>query len=197
MTRFFSAAISEMYALAICPAVVQTASTMHTELWQRLRQARRYADMTQADLAKHCGVSRGAVALWEAAEPEHRTKPTTDHLIAVSKATRVPLEWLLNDASDINAVWRLNGEFGAPAPVVAANEPEPVPDVLPDVRQGDQLFVFAQTPQQIAAKLAQLTHEPPETKAHLILVGHDAKVHTAATPADALAAVVRVLTGQQ
>jgi len=163
-----------------------------SELWQRLRQARKFADLTQQDLAKRCGVSRGAVALWEAAEPEHRTKPTTDHLIAVSKATRVPLEWLMNDASDVNEVWRLTGEFGEveKTPVVEMQQL----DVLPDLRQDGHLFVFAQTPAQIAAKLAQLANEVPETKTHLVIIGASATVHTAATAAEALSAVVQVLT---
>ena len=159
-----------------------------SELWQRLRQARKYADLTQQDLANRCGVTRGAVALWESAEIEHRTKPTTDHLIAVSKATKVPLEWLLNDASDVNDVWRLTGEYGPPT------TPAPPPDVLPDVRHGDHLFVFAQTPDQIAAKLAQIAGEPATTQAHLVLVGASAAVHTAANTAEALSAVVQVLT---
>lgn len=159
-----------------------------SELWQRLRQARRYADQTQAQLAQCCGVSRGAVALWEAAEPEHRTKPTIDHLMAVSKCTGVPLEWLLNDASDVDDIWRLS-EFGAhPA------APAPPSDPLPDLRQNGHLFTFASLPDQIAAKLAQLASEPDPTKAHLILIGTAATVHTAATPADALAKVVGILT---
>lgn len=169
-----------------------------SELWQRLRQARRYADLTQADLATHCNVTRGAVALWEAAEPEHRTKPTTDHLISVSKATTVPLEWLLNDASDLDSLWRLKGEFGAGPPEFG---PPPAnvradarADVLPDLRQQGHLFVFAQTAEQIAVKMRQLAEEPPGTQTHLIVIGADAAVHAAATPADALAAVVRVLT---
>ena len=159
-----------------------------TQLWQRLRQARRYADLTQAALALECEVSRGAVALWEAEEPEHRTRPTTEHLIAISKVTGVPLEWLLNDASELDAIWRLNGEF-------RDKSRHSVPaDVLPDLRQDGHLFVFAQTPEQIAAKFAQLQAEPPGTEKHLVLIGASATVHVAATPADALSAVVRVLT---
>lgn len=163
-----------------------------SELWQRLRQARKFADLTQADLAKHCNVTRGAVALWEAAEPENRTKPTTDHLIVISKVTGAPLEWLLNDAADINALWKLTGEFGGTTGSALPSRPEA--DVLPDLRQGNHLFVFAQTPGQIAAKMAQLEAEQNGTKAHLVLIGTKASVISAETPADALAAVVKVLT---
>lgn len=161
---------------------------MATQLWQRLRQARRYADLTQADLAAKCGVSRGAVALWEAEEPEHRTKPTVDHLIAIAKGTGVPLDWLMNDASDLSELWRLGGEFGD-----ASQRPRAQADVLPDLQQEGHLFLFAQTPEQIAAKLEQLKSVGPDVKAHLVIVGASATVHAAATPADALSAVVRVL----
>ncbi len=163
---------------------------MPTQLWQRLRQARRYADLTQQQLALSCEVSRGAVALWEAEEPEHRTKPTTDHLIAVSKVTGVPLEWLLNDASELNELWRIGTEFGD------AQRQGATKDVLPDVTQDGHVFLFAQTPEQIAAKLAQLRELPAHVQGHLVLIGVQGTVHTAATPADALSAVVRVLTAK-
>lgn len=165
-----------------------------SELWQRLRQARKYSDLTQADLANACGVTRGAVALWEAAEPEHRTKPTTDHLITIAKTTGAPLEWLLNDVADLNALWKLTGEFGGATGSVHVVAPAPEPDVLPDLRQQDHLFLFAQTPAQIAAKMAQMAAEPEATKVHLILIGVKGTVHTAASPADALSSVVKVLT---
>lgn len=177
-----------MYALAYCPVPPHTAGTMPTQLWQRLRQARRYADLTQTQLATACGISRGAVALWEAEEPEHRTKPTTDHLIAVAKVTAVPLEWLLNDASELNELWRIGTEFGD------AQRQRATQDVLPDLSQDGHVFLFAQTPEQIAAKLAQLRELPADVQGHLVLVGVTGSVHTAATATDALSAVVRVLT---
>ena len=189
-----------MYALAFCLPVPQTAS-MATQLWQRLRQARRYADLTQADLAAKCGVSRGAVALWEAEEPEHRTKPTTDHVLAIASNTGVPLEWLLNDASRLEDIWRLGGEFGDAQrqPVTTGGKALPAPstpDVLPDLLQNGHLFLFAKTPEQIAAKLAQLRSVPEGVTPHLILIdgGSEAQVHTAGSAADALSVVVRVLT---
>lgn len=177
-----------MYALALCLAPAHNGPTMST-LWQRLRQARRYADLTQADLAQKCGVSRGAVALWEAEDAQHRTKPTTDHLIAISKTTKVPLEWLMNDASQLDEIWRLNGEFGDGQRPNAT-----VKDVLPDLHQDGHYFLFAQTPEQVRSKLEQLPSLPPDVTPHLVLVGASVAVHTVATPADALSAVVRILT---
>ena len=189
--------------LAFSSYAVQSPYMALSELWQRLRQARRFADLTQADLASRCGVSRGAVALWEAAEPEHRTRPTTDHIVTIAKVCNVPLEWLLNDTSDINALWRLSGEFG-PAPTPAPNGHTLVNgngngDVLPDLRQGGHLFVFAhaQQPAQVVAKLAQLANEPSTLRKHLILIGTDADISTVDTPTDALAQVVHMLTTQK
>lgn len=159
---------------------------MASHLWQRLHQARRYADLSQQDLAQLVGVSRGAVALWEAAEPEHRTRPTAEHCIAIAKAARVPIDWLLNDASELDAIWRLGLEQGP-------DGAQPV-DVLPDLRQDGRLFVFAQTPEQVARKVKQINLEPPGT-AYLILVGTRATVRAVETPTEALATVVKVLTG--
>lgn len=38
---------------------------MPSELWQRIRSARKYADLNQGDVAQVCGVGRPAVTLWE------------------------------------------------------------------------------------------------------------------------------------
>lgn len=70
------------------------------------------------------------------------------------------------------------------------------PDVLPDLLQDGHLFLFAKTPEQIAAKLAQLHEAPQGVTPHLILIdgGSQAQVHTAGSAAEALSVVVRVLT---
>lgn len=175
---------------------------MKSELWQRLRQARRFADLTQSDLAAKCGVTRGAVALWEAAEAEHRTRPTTEHLITVSDVTGVPLDWLLNDAADLEAVWRVGMEFNdarrapgtSPRPAKAA----PVAhNSLPDLLQNGHLFVFANTPEQASDKLAQLLVTSTTAKKHLVLISPDEiNLHTVDTATEALSFVVHFLTQQ-
>lgn len=158
---------------------------MSSQFWQRLRHARKGAGLTQLDVAKQCGVSRAAVALWESVEPDHRTTPTAENCIKIAHACKVSIAWLLNDASDLEDPAR----FALEAPVV-----ENPTDVLPDLRQGGQVFLFAQTPEQIGRKLKQLGAEAPGT-AHLILVGTDASIQTVSTPTDALAAVIKHLTG--
>lgn len=79
-------------------------------------------------------------------------------------------------------------------PLFAAIYPHLALDVLPGLRQGEHLFVFASTPAQISAKLETLAGEPDTTKKHLILVGVNANVSAVSTPAEALSAVVQALT---
>lgn len=88
---------------------------MASELWQRLRAARRYADLRQEDVRQVTGVSRSAVAQWEAEEPEKRTTPSIEQVRAVAKLAKIPLEWLLNDGADLDDIWRIGG-LAAPAP---------------------------------------------------------------------------------
>jgi len=83
---------------------------MKSELWQRLKAARDYADKRQEDIATACGVSRGAVALWERHIPEKRTRPDVRQIQVIAKVTGVPVEWLLNDNADPSDVWRIGAE---------------------------------------------------------------------------------------
>jgi transcriptional regulator with XRE-family HTH domain len=96
---------------------------MKSELWQRLRAARDCADLNQADIAKTCGVSRGAVALWESAMEKNRTVPSIDQVRKVSKATKIPVDWLLNDAADPSDVWKIKGQQPAAVPSPPASIP--------------------------------------------------------------------------
>ena len=171
---------------------LQTAALMPSQLWERLRAARRYADLTQREVAIAVGLTRSAVAQWEAAEAEQRTRPSAEHLIVFSKLTKAPLEWLMNDASRLDDLYKLASENdGMPSP--SAQAPPKVPEVLPDVRQGDQLFCFASSPEQVAAKLAQLATEDPRLERHLILVGVKADLKQVSSLSEALAYVASQL----
>lgn len=59
-------------------------------LGARLRARRETVGLTQEKLAKHCGVSRAAVAQWEAGV----TRPGLDNLVRAAKALDVWLSWL-------------------------------------------------------------------------------------------------------
>jgi len=80
---------------------------MASQLWQRLRAARKFADLTQAQLAAVCGITRSGYAFFESSDDNSRTRPNTDQIMSIARLTRVPIEWLLNDASDPGDVWKI------------------------------------------------------------------------------------------
>lgn len=73
-----------------------------SRLCDRIRRARRIADVTQADvtqadLARRVGVQPSAVAQWEASKG---TAPSVDNLIRLAMITRVSFEWLATGRGD-------------------------------------------------------------------------------------------------
>lgn len=62
-----------------------------TQLFNRIRQARRSACMSQAELAMAVGVARSAVAQWERKDG---ARPTTDNMVKIAMTTAVSFEWL-------------------------------------------------------------------------------------------------------
>lgn len=102
---------------------------MSSELWQRIRAARKYADLKQQDVATACGVSRGAVAQWEYEDPVRRTTPSIDQMKALSKLAKVPFDWLLNDAASLDDIWQY-AKINEPAP---AEETDFTKDVIAEL----------------------------------------------------------------
>jgi transcriptional regulator with XRE-family HTH domain len=60
-------------------------------LADRVRHARRIANLSQAALAKNVGVGPSAVAQWEI---PNGTSPTVHHLIQIAACSGVAFEWL-------------------------------------------------------------------------------------------------------
>jgi transcriptional regulator with XRE-family HTH domain len=60
-------------------------------LFNRMKQARRGAEMSQADLARVVGVARSAVAQWERMGG---ARPTTENMAKVAMGCAVSFEWL-------------------------------------------------------------------------------------------------------
>ena len=60
-------------------------------LAQRIRQSRRSASLTQAQLADGVGVNRSAVAQWERKDGP---RPTSGNLAKVAVTTKVNFDWL-------------------------------------------------------------------------------------------------------
>ncbi|MDR3414610.1 MAG: S24 family peptidase [Nevskia sp.] len=77
-----------------------------SELWQRLREARTRAQLTQQDIANLFGITREAVSQWESPRPEKRTRPSIDQLKQIAKKTGAPFEdYLTNDDIDAGTDW--------------------------------------------------------------------------------------------
>ncbi|WP_163833348.1 helix-turn-helix domain-containing protein [Spartinivicinus ruber] len=68
------------------------------ELWQKLRARRRELDLTQREVASFCGVSHGAVAQWEAKNPETRVIPRKKALNKLSEILEVDTDWFFDDS---------------------------------------------------------------------------------------------------
>lgn len=85
---------------------------MATELWQRIRAARKAADLRQEDLATPCEVSRSAVAQWESAREDIRTVPSLRQLSIIADLTGFPVTMLMDrnasDADFIRARWAVD-----------------------------------------------------------------------------------------
>lgn len=73
---------------------------MKSEFWQRLRAARRRANLTQQDVADAFGISRVAVSQWESPEPSKRTQPEPDRWQLLARITGHPVSWLLDNEAD-------------------------------------------------------------------------------------------------
>ena len=76
-------------------------SGMATELWQRIIYARKQAKLTQDQVAGRLGISRAAVAQWEAKDPGNRTSPTRDNLRDFAELVGAPLGWFYDDADEL------------------------------------------------------------------------------------------------
>lgn len=74
---------------------------MSSELWQRIRCARHYANMTQQQLAAALVVSREAVSQWESADPAKRTNPTVKNLRKIALVTNCPIEWISETSGNL------------------------------------------------------------------------------------------------
>lgn len=76
---------------------------MKSELWQRIKLARTNAHLTQDQVGSQLGISRAAVAQWEAVQESKRTTPSRENLKDFARITRVSLAWLYDDDSELLA----------------------------------------------------------------------------------------------
>jgi DNA-binding XRE family transcriptional regulator len=87
---------SELDSLAVAILRKDTSAPAPGELWQRIKHARKAARLTQEDLASKLGVSRVAVAHWEAANQDTRDYPEAHRLQDIASALNVSAGWLVS-----------------------------------------------------------------------------------------------------
>jgi len=78
---------------------------MTSELWQRIRAIRKATGKTQEVFGAELGASKAAVSQWEAMDADKRTMPTIDKLKLMAQLSGAPLSWLLDDSSELEAMW--------------------------------------------------------------------------------------------
>jgi len=86
-----------------------------TLLFNRIRQARRGASMSQSELAFAVGVARSAVAQWERKDG---ARPTTENMAKIAMATSVSFEWL---ATGRGSRWLGGDANGGDTPAMMLN----------------------------------------------------------------------------
>lgn len=95
-------------------------------MWQRLRAARAYADLTQEDVGKALSPprSRTAVAFWESATADLRTAPLGEQLMQYARICKVPVEWLLDDTQAPDSLYTYMQRRSGAVPVANPAERE-------------------------------------------------------------------------
>lgn len=104
---------------------------MASEMWMRLKTARKAAGKTQLDLAKAIGITRSGYAFLETDKQEHRTNPTITQLRTISEQTGVPLDLIVDDQTDVSEIVRstLPGYVHRPREVAASAPAEMTSDM--------------------------------------------------------------------
>lgn len=74
------------------------------EIWQKLRSRRRELDITQEEVAEYCGVTKGAVALWESKDPKKRNVPRKNKLTKLAQVLDVPVEWFIDENAELSTL---------------------------------------------------------------------------------------------
>ncbi|MDE1464819.1 helix-turn-helix domain-containing protein [Spartinivicinus poritis] len=71
-------------------------------LFEKIKEARVRAELTQEELAEMCGVSRATVCQWESQDSTKRLKPRKANLHKISQATGVSLHWLKSKSEQVH-----------------------------------------------------------------------------------------------
>ncbi len=93
-----------------------------SQLWERLRAARRFANLRQIDVAKRVGKSRATIALWESRQDDIRTHPSAEDVRKFCEICKVPVAFVMDNRShpdDVYKVARGGASSASEAPVSA------------------------------------------------------------------------------
>jgi transcriptional regulator with XRE-family HTH domain len=88
--------------------------------YQRIRLARRHANLSQAQLGIAAGVQRSAVSHWEAAQGKN---PSVAHMRLIALATKVQFEWLATGRGAMTLTQDMELDSVAAADAVLADDP--------------------------------------------------------------------------
>lgn len=90
-----------------------------SEMWQRLRAARRRAQMTQAEVAEFFGMRPPSVTMWERPSNDRGSKQTRPNLNKISRLAalfELPPNYLLDDAVEVVDLGEGEFEFAVEPP---------------------------------------------------------------------------------
>lgn len=85
-------------------------------LYQRLRAARLHANKKQIEIAKFIGVTRPTVSMWEAPNPDIRSRPSIEKVRKYAECCGVPLTFLMDDSAHPDDLWRKPGSMASVTP---------------------------------------------------------------------------------
>lgn len=88
--------------------------------YQRIRLARRHANLSQAQLGASVGVQRSAVSHWEAAQGKN---PSVAHMRHIALATAVQFEWLATGRGAMTLTQDMQLDSVATADALLADDP--------------------------------------------------------------------------
>lgn len=79
---------------------------MPSEMWTRLKTARKAANLTQLQLAKALGITRSGYAFLETHNDAARTIPNITQLRTISEVTGVPLDLIVDNNTELTDIVR-------------------------------------------------------------------------------------------
>lgn len=123
---------------------------MASELWQRLRALRKHTGLSGELFGAEVGVSKAAVSQWESPDPKKRTSPDLQKVIDMARLFEVPLDWLLDDRSEVDREWWV--------------DPDTPPTQPPQISLADALEVLGielarEMPQDVREDVADALHK--------------------------------------